>query len=281
MSPAVRRSLAELDLLVAEAESKVRNLELGHPKLCMTSAHFAPSLEVCFQTAEQALLLTKQRARAFEGQEDARCNVAQRMHLAALRASIAELDLRFERLLSSSNEAASTLPQDSRDTISKDELAPPIVPPVILPPVEPVEPVEPEPAVPSVRQVPSLTQPEELLAKCQDVQAQLETAQAQIDVLRKEKAELVERNQKLEEEKKQWCKDQDDLKRVLQELDEHKAMRQTLEAVKDLPPAPAPVAPPSRSEAVAVETVETVETVEVTGPLATWRQPGPSPSADA
>lgn len=270
MSPAVRRSLAELDLLVAEAESKVRNLELGHPKLCMTSAHFAPSLEVCFQTAEQALLLTKQRARAFEGQEDARCNVAQRMHLAALRASIAELDLRFERLLSSSNEAASTLPQDSRDTISKDELAPPIVPPVILPPVEP--------AVPSVRQVPSLTQPEELLAKCQDVQAQLETAQAQIDVLRKEKAELVERNQKLEEEKKQWCKDQDDLKRVLQELDEHKATRQTLEAVKDLPPAPAPVAPPSRSEAVAVETVETVE---VTGPLATWRQPGPSPSADA
>lgn len=288
MSPAVRRSLAELDLLVAEAESKVRNLELGHPKLCMTSAHFAPSLEVCFQTAEQALLLTKQRARAFEGQEDARCNVAQRMHLAALRASIAELDLRFERLLSSSNEAASTLPQDSRDTISKDELAPPIVPPVILPPVEPVEPVEPEPAVPSVRQVPSLTQPEELLAKCQDVQAQLETAQAQIDVLRKEKAELVERNQKLEEEKKQWCKDQD-LKRVLQELDEHKATRQTLEAVKDLtPPAPAPVvpvvpvaavavAPPSRSEAVAVEAVE------VTGPLATtWRQPGPSPSeADA
>ena len=53
------------------------------------------------------------------------------------------------------------------------------------------------------------------------------------------------------------------------------------QAVKDLPPAPAPVAPPSRSEAVAVETVETVETVEVTGPLATWRQPGPSPSADA
>jgi hypothetical protein len=61
------------------------------------------------------------------------------------------------------------------------------------------------------------------------------------------------------------------------------------QAVKDLtPPAPAPVvpvvpvaavavAPPSRSEAVAVEAVE------VTGPLATtWRQPGPSPSeADA
>eukprot|EP00435_Cladocopium_sp_Y103_P027645 s3748_g6.t2 len=61
--------LLRLDLLVAEACLSfldIARILLGSG---VTSTHFAPSLEACFQTAEQAILLTKQRARAFEGQD--------------------------------------------------------------------------------------------------------------------------------------------------------------------------------------------------------------------
>ncbi|CAK9088309.1 unnamed protein product [Durusdinium trenchii] len=105
-----RRSLAELDLLVAEAESRIRNLELWHATPCPeVPSRFGmkSNLEECIQHAEQSLQLATKRARAIEmlrptadAPSFASAEVGQRMQLASLRASLAQLELRFERVMS-------------------------------------------------------------------------------------------------------------------------------------------------------------------------------------
>jgi len=215
-SPSLRRSLAELDLLVAEAESKVRNLELGHPR--MAHPNFT-AFEESIQSAEKALQLAQQRARVLESQHQDVQALPQRMHLAAMRASIAQLDLRLERFLSNvaASESAPSAPSAPAPSMPATAAPPEIRTDACDQKASPSE---------SAQQMPPS---EELMAKYQKVEAELEKAQVQIEELRKEKAELIQLNQKLEQEKEQRLKDQDDLKKVLQELDVQKAARQKLE----------------------------------------------------
>jgi len=214
---------------VAEAESKVRDLELGHPR---TAHPNFTAFEEPIQSAEKALQLAQQRARVLESQHRDVQALPQRMHLAAMRASIAQLDLRLERFLS--NVAASESAPSAPSAPSMPTAAPPEIRTDACDQASPSE---------SAQQLPPS---EELMAKYQKVEAELEKAQVQIEELRKEKAELIQLNQKLEQEKEQRLKDQDDLKKVLQELDVQKAARQKLEVtLKDLQTAPATAATPA------------------------------------
>lgn len=172
--------------------------------------------EESIQSAEEALQLAQQRARVLESQHRDVQALPQRMHLAAMRASIAQLDLRLERLLS--NVAA-----------SKSESAPaPSMPATVAPPEILTDACD-QKASPSESAAQQLPPSEELMAKYQKVEAELEKAQAQIEELRNLELGMSERAETENSNTK------DDLKKVLQELDVQKAARQKLEVtLKDL-----------------------------------------------
>jgi len=177
------------------------------------------AFEESIQSAEKALQLAQQRARVLESQHQYVQALPQRMHLAAMRASIAQLDLRLERFLSNvaASESAPSAPSAPAPSMPATAAPPEIRTDACDQKASPSE---------SAQQLPPS---EELMAKYQKVEAELEKAQVQIEELRKDKAELIQLNQKLEQEKEQRLKDQDDLKKVLQELDVQKAARQKLE----------------------------------------------------